>query len=336
MKLARYVDDVEGKIMTVEEAVKKFVRDGCHIGLGGFTMQRHPMELIREIIRQHKRDLVLYGHSPGTDADILIGAGCVKRIEMAYVGNEMFVTPSPNFRRAIENGSIQWEDYSNFGATLRFVAGALGIPFMPTKSMLGSDVVSKWGLPPDLREMERKRDPRLASKKLEVIRCPFTGEKVVLVPACQPEVAIIHAQVVGSKGTVRIFGQVFADDFIAKASDRVIVTCEEIVPEEEIRREPERNQIPFYHVDAIVPIPYGAHPTAVYKYYDYDPEHYRIYVNAAKEGPEAFEKYLEEYIYSVDNFEKYLEKIGGARKLLRLKADPVLGYSTQIVRGRSP
>ncbi|MHA1582457.1 MAG: CoA transferase subunit A [Candidatus Baldrarchaeia archaeon] len=144
--------EIEDKIMDAKEAVKKFISNGCHIGLGGFTVQRHPMELIREIIRQHKRNLVLYGCSQGIDADMLIGAKCVKRIEMAYVGDEPFVSPSPNFRRAIEEGLIEWEDYTNFGATLRFVAGALGIPFTPTKSMLGSDIITKWGIPAEVRK----------------------------------------------------------------------------------------------------------------------------------------------------------------------------------------
>ena len=323
--------EVEDKIMEVEEAVKKFISNGCHIGLGGFTVQRHPMELIREIIRQRRRNLVLYGCSQGIDADILIGAGCVKRIEMAYVGDEPFVSPSPNFRRAVEERSIEWEDYSNFGATLRFVAGALGVPFMPTKSMLGSDMITKWGI--SSRSRKRRKDPRLAKKKLAVIDCPFTGEKVALVPACKPEVAIIHAQMCGGKGTVRILGQTFADEFIARAAEKVIVTCEEIISEEIMRVEPERNQIPFYLVDAIIQVPYGAHPTAVYKYYDYDPEHYAVYIRAAKAGQEAFEKYLEEYVYSVDGISEYLKKIGGEEKLDRLKADSILGYSTQIRRG---
>ena len=324
--------EIEDKIMDAKEAVKKFISDGCHIGLGGFTVQRHPMELIREIIRQCKRNLVLYGCSQGIDADMLIGAKCVKRIEMAYVGDEPFVSPSPNFRRAIEEGLIEWEDYTNFGATLRFVAGALGIPFMPTKSMLGSDIITKWGIPAEVRE--KSSDFRLASKKLAVITCPFTGEKVTLVPACKPEVAIIHAQICGTKGTVRILGQTFADEFVAKSAEKVIVTCEKIVSEESMRMEPERNQIPFYIVNAIVQVPYGAHPTAVYKYYDYDPDHYAIYIKAARGGWDSFEKYLEEYVYSVDGLSEYLEKVGGAEKLLQLKADPILGYNPKIRRDK--
>ena len=320
--------NAEAKIMPLEEAVEKFISNGAHIAIGGFTMQRHPMAFIREMIRQKKRDLVLYGHSPGIDADILIGAGLVKRVEIAYIGDELFVTPSPNFRKAVQEGSIQWEDYSNFGATLRLVAGALGIPFIPARTMLGSDMITMSGFGPE----ERKADPKAANKKLVLMDCPFTGDKVVLLPAVNPDVAIIHAQMVGNEGTVRILGQSYADDFIARAAETVVVTAEEIVPEEFIRQSPEQNCIPFFRVDAIVHVPYGAHPTACYGCYDYDPQHYEVYVQAAKAGHEAFRKYLEEYVYGVEDHWEYLERIGGTRKLSYLKADPVLGYSPNVRR----
>ena len=316
------------KMMSLEEAVKTFVADGAHIALGGFTQQRHPMALIREMIRQGVQDLVLYGHSPGVDADMLIGAGFIKRVEIAYIGDELFVSPSPNFRRAVQEGLIQWEDYSNFGATLRLVAGALGIPFIPTRTMLGSDMITMSGFRPE----ERKADPKAAKEKLVLMDCPFTGDEVVLLPAVNPDVAIIHVQMVGHKGTVRIRGQTYADDFIAQAAKKVVVTAEEIVSEEFIRQSPEQNCIPFFRVDAIVHVPYGAHPTACYSCYDYDPQHYQVYVQAAKAGPEAFQKYLEEYVYGVKDHWEYLEKIGGTRQLSYLKADPALGYNPDVRR----
>ena len=320
--------EAKAKIMSLGEAVGAFIADGAHVALGGFTMQRHPMSLIREMIRQRKQDLVLYGHSPGIDADILIGAGLVKRVEIAYVGDEMFASPSPNFRRAVQEESIQWEDYSNFGATLRLVAGALGIPFIPARTMLGSDMITMSGFGPE----ERKADPKAADKKLALMDCPFTGDKVVLLPAVNPDVAIIHAQMVGNEGTVRILGQSYADDFIARAAEKVVVTTEEIVSEGFIRQSPEQNCIPFFRVDAIVHVPYGAHPTACHHCYDYDSQHYEVYVQAAKAGPENFQKYLEEYVYGVEDHREYLEKIGGAGKLSYLKADPVLGYSPNVKR----
>jgi glutaconate CoA-transferase subunit A len=316
------------KIISLQEAVEEFIHDGDHITFGGFTMQRHPMAFIREMLRQDRRDLVIYGHSPGIDADILIGAGAVKRVEVAYIGDELFVSPSPNFRRAIEEGSIQWEDYSNFGATLRLVAGALGLPFIPARTMLGSDMITQSGFEPE----ERQGDPKAANNKLALMDCPFTGDKVVLLPAVNPDVAVIHAQMVGQEGTVRILGQSYADDFVARAAKKVIVTAEEIVSEEFIRREPERNCIPNICVDAIVHVPYGAHPTACHGCYDYDPQHYALYAQAARGGPDAFREYLETYVYGVEDHWDYVDRIGGVERLSFLKADPALGYSANVVR----
>jgi glutaconate CoA-transferase subunit A len=316
------------KLRTLAQAVSEFVPDGAHIAFGGFTMQRHPMAFVRELIRQGKRDLVVYGHSPGIDLDMLIGAGAVRRIEVAYVGDEMFVSPGRNFRRAIEQGSIQFDDYSNFGATLRLVAGAMGLPFIPARTLLGSDMVERWGFP----AVERRSDPRAAPKKLAWMDCPFTGERVVLLPAVNPDVAVIHAQLVGEEGTVRLLGQSFADEFMAAAARRVIVTAEQVVGEAFIRRSPEQNVVPFFRVDAIVQVPYGAHPTACHGAYDYDPQHYAIYAEAARRGPESFAGYLKEWVFDPSDHWDYLERIGGTEKLCELKADPELGYSPRVSR----
>jgi len=316
------------KIMSLEEAVAEFVTHETHICFGGFTMQRHPMAFIHEMIRQGKRDLVIYGHSPGIDADILIGAGAVKRVEVAYIGDELFVSPSRNFRRAVEQGTIQWEDYSNFGATLRIVAGAMGIPFIPTRTLLGSDMISKAGFTPE----DRQKDPRAAREKLVVMDCPFTGEKIVLLPAVNPDVAIIHAQMVGEQGTTRLSGQTYADEYMARAASKVVVTAEEIVSEAYIRRSPEQNAIPFFRVNAIVHVPYGAHPTACHGAYDYDPQHYAVYVGAAKTGPESFKEYLDRYVYGVQDHWEYLERIGGMKRLSELAADHDLGYRPSVAR----
>jgi glutaconate CoA-transferase subunit A len=316
------------KIISLEEAVEEFIHDGVHVTFGGFTMQRHPMAFIREMIRQGKRDLVIYGHSPGIDSDILIGAGAVKRVEVAYIGDELFVSPSPNFRRAVEEGSIQWEDYSNFGATLRLVAGALGLPFIPARTMLGSDMITESGFGPE----ERRSDPKAAKEKLVLMDCPFTGDRVVLLPAVNPDVAVIHAQMVGRGGTARILGQSYADDFIARAARKVVVTAEEIVSEEFIRRYPEQNCIPFFRVDAIVHVPYGAHPTACHAHYDYDPQYYDTYAQASRAGAEAFREHLETYVYGVKDHWDYLDRVGGAERLCHLKADPELGYNPNVAR----
>ena len=184
------------------------VPDGATISLGGFTTQRHPMAFVYELIRLRRRNLYLFGHSPGGDWDILIGAGCVKRVELAYEADEAFNTVGPRWRRAVERGAIEWEDYSNFAMVSRFAAGAMGSPFMPIRSMLGSDLLHKETLTPG----QRVADPRTAIRKAHVMESPFNpGEQVVLVPAIHTEFAVLHVQKASPQGLVRIDGQTFAD-----------------------------------------------------------------------------------------------------------------------------
>lgn len=320
------VAELEGKLMSLKEAAK-LIPDEAHISLGGFTTQRHPMAFVHELMRQKKRDLHLYGHSPGGDWDMLIGAGCVRSVELAYEADEAFARIGPRFRDAVEKGVVEWEDYSNFGMVQRFAAGAMGIPFIPTRTMLGSDMLNKEGFSSELRS-----DPKIVSKKFVMMDCPFTGEKVVLLPAIQPDITIIHAQVVDAQGTVRIYGQNFGDEQQAKAAKKVIVTCEEIVQPEELREFPEHNCIPFFRVNAIVKVPYGAHPYACYRYYDYDPEFLRMYHERARDDA-SFKEFLDEYIYGASGWEEYLEKIGGDEKLRKLRADKKLGYAPKLKRG---
>src|SRR5512137_779196 len=157
--------------------ITALVPDGATISFGGFTTQRHPMAFVYELIRLQRRDLYLIGHSPGGDWDILIGAGCVKRVELAYEADEAFNTIGPRWRLAVQRGEIEWEDYSNFAMVARFAAGAMGIPFMPTRSLLGSDVLACQ----TLSSQQRSADPRTSPKKLHVMESPFDpNDRVVL------------------------------------------------------------------------------------------------------------------------------------------------------------
>jgi len=321
------VADIKDKLMSPAEAVKKFIKKGSQIAIGGFTVNRNPMGLVCEIIRQGIKDLHVVCHSNGQALDLLVGAGCVKRLEIAYGGNGRFAPTCIRFRKAVEKREIEFEDYSNFQMSLRFLAGALGIPFIPTKSGLGTALVNIEGFPPEVRK-ERK----VASKKLVVMGNPFhgKGEKVVLLPALNPDIALIHAQYVGEDGTVRIAGLSFADIEEAKSADTVIVTCEEIVPRSYIRMDSDRNSLPPFLVHAIVKLPYGAHPTACGYFYDYDATHLNYYKRVAKTD-DLFEKYLEEWVFGVSSHEEYLDKVGGAA-LSRIKANPVIGYAPGLDR----
>lgn len=314
------------KVISLKEAVR-MVPDSAHIAFGGFTSQRHPMAFVYRMIRQKKRDLCLYGHSPGGDWDILIGAGCVKRVELAYEADEAFGTIGPRFKKAIENNEIEWEDYSNFGMVLRFTAGALGLPFLPTKTMFGSDMLVQEGINKNMR----LKDGRIASKKFHVMECPFTGEKILLLPAINVDFCILHVQKVGADGTVRIYGHSFADIQQALCARKVIVTCEEIVEPKELRANPEQNQIPFFRVNYIVHVPYGAHPYSCFRYYDYDPEQINLYHEKAR-SDEGLKEYLDEFVYGVKDHQEYLEKVGGEKKIRKLAADPDLGYAANLKR----
>src|SRR5512136_2654623 len=189
-----------GKMIDLREAAA-LIPDGATVSFGGFTTQRHPMAFVYELIRLKRRDLYLFGHSPGGDWDQLIGAGCVKRVELAYEADEAFNTIGPRWRLAIQRGEIEWEDYSNFSMVARFTAGAMNIPFMPVRSLLGSDVLAAEGL----SEVQRAADPRTASKKLHVMDSPFSPhERVVLVPAIHTDCAVLHVQKATANGLVRI------------------------------------------------------------------------------------------------------------------------------------
>jgi glutaconate CoA-transferase subunit A len=319
--------EIKEKLMSPQEAVKRFINNGSQIAIGGFTINRNPMGMIYEIVRQRVKDLHLVCHSNGQALDVLIGAGCVKRVEIAYGGNGRFAPTCVRFRKAIEQGEIEFEDYSNYQMSLRFLAGALGIPFIPTKSGLGTSLLDVGGFSSAVR-MERK----VAPKKLVVIENPFdeNSNKVVLLPALNPDVALLHAQYVGEDGTVRIKGLTFADLEQAKSADSVIVTCEEIVPRSFIRTDPDQNSLPPFLVDAIVKLPMGAHPTACAYVYDYDVSHLNLYKDVAKDN-QRFQEYLQEWVFGVANHEEYLDKIG-MDALLKIKADPVLGYAPGLDR----
>jgi glutaconate CoA-transferase subunit A len=308
------------KIMSLPEAVKTFIKDGSHVAIGGFTASRNPMAITYEIIRQGVKNLHLYVHSHGQSADLLIGTGAVKRLEIAYAGMGRYAPTMVRFAKAIEAGDIEWEDYSNYQMALRFFAGSLGIPFMVTKTGLGSDIITKEGFKPETR-----REPKIARKKLVTIENPFSDKKddVVLLPAIHADVALIHAHYVGEEGTVRIEGLKFTDVEIAKCADKLIVTCEEIVPESYL------NCIPFFVTDAIVKAPYGAHPTGCFNLYDTDAGHLNMYRKLAKNDT-SFKQYLDEWV-NVKSHDEYLAKVG-INKLTEIKANTPFGFTVGLNR----
>lgn len=298
---------VEDKLITLHEAVR-MVPDGAHLFWGGFGFQRPPMAFAHELVRQKKRGLTIYTCGSEVDIDILCGARVVSRFELAFFAIEG-IGLVPNIQRRIREGAIEIEDYTNLAMSLRFMGGALGVPFMPLKSMLGTDLLAK----------KKFRD-----KKAEIINCPFTGEKVVLVPSVHPDFSIVHASRVDREGNVQIDGIKGEDVEGGRAGKKVIVLAEEIVDSEFIRSQPDQTVIPNIYVTHVVECPWGSYPMMVYNYYDYDMEHVRMYYDQCK-TEEGWQKYCQEYITGVKDHNEFLNKIG-IERLIRLKAKKPLPY----------
>ena len=311
------------KVHTLADAVERFVKSGDCVAFGGFTTGRKPLAAVCEIVRQGQKDLIAEGGPAGSDWDMLIGAGQVKAYINCYTANPRFSNVSRRFRAAIEAGTILFEDYSQDAVMMMFHGASLGLPYVPAKYMLGSDIETEWGISEDVR----KTIPKLPDKKFIVQDDPFhPGEKLLLLPVPKLDVAILHVQTASPDGTCRIIGNPYQDTDLAFGSKKTIVTCEELVTNEEIRRAPELNTIPGIVVDAVVHLPYGAHPSQVYGCYDYDIEFYMEYDRAGKTD-ETFKAFLDEWVYGCRDHRAYLDKLGATR-LLDLKA--VTGYGYRV------
>ncbi|WP_432665481.1 CoA-transferase [Wukongibacter baidiensis] len=319
----------DNKLYTLKDAISKFVKDGDSIAFSGFTTNRKPYAAVYEILRQGIKNLYIQGGPAGGDVDMLIGAGRCTAYVNSYTANSGYSNVSRRFRKFIEEQKILFEDYSLDVQTIMFHGAALGLPYVPVKHMLGSDLVEKWGIPEEIRVKHDK----LPDKKLIVTEDPFNPEeKICLVPTPKLDVAIIHAQKATIDGTIRIEGSQFIDLDIALGAKYCIVTCEEIVEPEEIMNNASLNNIPCFKTDAVVHVPYGAHPSQAFNYYDYDRDFYVMYDQVSKDD-EKFEEFLNEWVYGVKNHEEYLEKLGVSR-LNKLKVREGLGYAVSSEVGR--
>lgn len=316
-----------GKIYSLSEAISKFVHDGDHLVFGGFTTNRKPYAAVYEILRQGQKGFIGESGPAGGDWDMLIGEGRVKAYNNCYTANSGFTNVSRRFRKAVERGELLMEDYSQDVIMLQLHAASLGLPYLPVRLMMGSDLVDKWGISKE----ERQKIDKLPNDKFVIQEDPFhPGQKVVCCPVPEIDTAIIHVQQASPDGTCRIIGDEFHDVDIAIAAKHCIVTCEEIVSDEEIRREPEKNSIAGFCVDAVVLAPYGAHPSQCYGYYDYDKQLFQEYDKASKTD-EGFKAFMDEWVYGVKDHEEYLNKLGAVR-LSKLKVVPGFGYAVDMTK----
>lgn len=281
----------DARILTMREAVARFVRDGDTVALEGFT-HLIPFAAGHEIIRQRRRDLTLVRLTPDLLMDQLVHAGTARRLVFGWLGNPG-VGSLHAVRRAVERdvpAPLEIEEYSHFGLLCRYQAGASGLPFFPLRGFRGTDY------------------PRVNPLVREVT-CPFTGEVLDAVPALRPDVAVVHAQRADSEGNTQIWGLLGAQREVAFAARRVIVVVEEIVEEAVIRADPNRTQIPGAIVDAVVEAPGGAHPSFAQGFYDRDNAAYLAWDRITRD-PAALDRYLEEWVYGLPDRGAYLERLG--------------------------
>lgn len=339
------------KVMNLHDAVAKYVKSGDTICFGGFTTNRKPYAVVGEILRQGQTDFTVWAGPAGGDWDMMIGEGRVKAYINCYTANSGYTNVSRRFRAAIEAGKLVYEDYSQDVLMLQLHAASLGLPFLPVRLMAGSGLVDFWGISKE----QRKALDTVDNDKLVIMENPFEpGQKVVAVPVPKLDCAVIHVQKASPDGTCVIEGDEFHDVDVAVAAKRVIVTCEELVSNEWIRRNPENNKVFGECVSAVVHAPFGAWPSQCYNYYDCDGAALKEYDKASKyqdaedaqkqiakeaakaakkgipytapENPETFKDYLDKWVYSIKDNDDLLNKIGGAR-LAALRVVPGLGYS---------
>jgi glutaconate CoA-transferase subunit A len=285
------------KRMSEREAVRKFVRPGDYVATDLYGMVRAPMSLVREIIRQNPSGLSLAGQG-GMDVDLLVASGLVRRIDNVYIGHEVFGL-SNAYRRLAASGKVEITEWTNAALAWRFKAAAMGIPFIPSRTMLGTDTF-RWS----------------AARSG---RCPFSGQELCFLPALAVDVGIIHVHRCDRYGNAQIDGTTGLGFELSRASKKLILSTERIVPESEIRRSPERTVIPHYLVDAVVEARYGSHPGEMCYEYAMDRPRVQEYIKAMETAKGA-EAYLEKYVRDAGSHEEYLELVGGERQMRRLRA----------------
>ncbi len=279
------------KVVSLEEAAR-LVKDGDSIGIGGSTMSRTPMAMIWALIRAGRKDLSCSRCIVSSDGDLLFSSGASNHITTSWFSQGILWGVSKVMRHHVENGTARYDEWSHMAMGMRFRAGAMGVPFLPIRSMLGSDVLK---LRPEAREID----------------CPFTGERLLLVPALNPDVALIHVQRCDAYGNAQIDGLQFMDIDLAMAATKVILTTERIVSNDQIRRAPDQTKIPFFCVEAVVEVPYGCAPHECYGTYEPMMRHMTSYVDLVNKDPVGgMKQYLDQYVYGPDSWSDFLGAIG--------------------------
>ncbi len=296
------------KLITLPEAISKYVDDGDTVYAAGFT-HLIPFAAGHEIIRQGKKDLTLARATPDLIYDMMVAAGCAKKVIFSYMGNPG-VGSLRIVRSAIEKGGLEWDEYSHFGMITRLQAGASGLPFLPMNQTGATDLEN-------------------ANPNIKRIPDPYGGKEVVVVPALNPDVAIVHVQRADANGNAHLWGIIGEQKEAAFAAKKVILTAEEIVDEAVIRSDPNRTMIPGIVVSAVCQVPFACHPSYAQGCYDRDNEFYLAW-DKVSESVESVKAWLEEWVYGVKDRDEYWQKLGGeTHERLKVKAR----YSEKINYG---
>jgi glutaconate CoA-transferase subunit A len=298
------------KIMSAREAIEAFVHDGDQLIIGNYTVGTCA-ELVFEVIRQQKKNLLLYSQSGILDVEVLVAGGCVDRLVTTYVLRSGGKLGGSAVERALQAGTLKIEDYTNFNYNARLEAGKHGFTFMPVlEGVMATDLFKIRGF--------------MGEDKYRVIECPYTGKKILTVPAANPDVCIVHVQRADQYGNAQYWGAIGSVPAAALSSKRIIVSCEEIVDHEIIRSSPHLTMIPSFRVNAVVEVPWGAHPTEVLGYYNMDRLMYGLFMVAAATG-EGMKEWMEEWVYECPDRDAYLTRYiqrFGVDLLNNLKAKP--------------
>jgi glutaconate CoA-transferase, subunit A len=279
------------KVMSLEEAAK-LVKDGDRVGIGGSTLSRTPIAMIWALIRAGRKGLSCSRGIMSSDGELLLGSGASDHLITSWFSQGIVWGVSKVMRLYTESKRARFEEWSHMAMGLRFRAGAMGVPFLPMRSMMGSDVIARL---PEVRQID----------------CPFTGEKLVLVPALNPDVALIHVQRCDPYGNAQIDGLQFMDIDLAMAANRVILTTERIVSNEQIRRAPDQTKIPFLAVEAVVEVPFGCAPHECYGVYEPFFKHHDMYAEMIRKDPaKGIAEYLDRYFHGPKSWTEYLDLIG--------------------------
>jgi glutaconate CoA-transferase, subunit A len=283
------------KLVTLADAAA-LVKNGDVVVAGGCCYSRTPWAMLLELLRAQRRDLTLGRNLMCYESELFLATGAATKLVSSWVGIGLRWGIPKVFREYVERDPSMYEEWSHLSFGLRLMAASMGVPFLPTASLLGSDLLK-----------------RLPAQEM---RCPFTGELLVAVPALVPDVALIHVHTVDAAGNAQIEGPAYMDVELARAAKTVIVTAEEVVPTEAIVRHNDRTQIPGFVVDAVVEVPFGSYPHECHGRYEADFAHFDAYAEqVVADGVAGVEAYLAEYVERPGSFSAFLDMVGASALL---------------------